>query len=166
MRNECSSCGRQITAARNRCYHCTGRPKLGRFKNCKWCGGPIYVQPNQDKRNQGRYCSIACKADAHRKPPRSERRLENDYHITIADYNEKLAEQGGGCAICGTTNPGGPGNRFAIDHDHNCCPGKGSCGRCVRGLLCSRCNTGIGLIGLDIQRYAKAADYLRRYSGE
>src|SRR5690625_6229484 len=56
-----------------------------------------------------------------------------------------LKEQGGICAVCGID----PDHKWAVDHDHSCCPGTKSCGRCVRGILCDRCNTAIGTLGED-----------------
>lgn len=86
------------------------------------------------------------------------------YNMTIAQHVALLDAQGGVCAICGGTNPNG--YRLAVDHDHACCPGNTSCGRCVRGLLCAGCNTAIGHVKDDPQRLRKAADYLDRNARE
>src|SRR5437899_4206973 len=49
--------------------------------------------------------------------------------IPQEEYDERLAAQGGGCAICGNAPKT---RRLHVDHDHK--TGK------VRGLLCHRCN--------------------------
>jgi hypothetical protein len=60
-----------------------------------------------------------------------------------ADRAELLALQGGGCAICGTKDPGGQGE-WHLDHWHGHCPPGKSCSLCWRGLTCSSCNLGLG----------------------
>lgn len=72
---------------------------------------------------------------------------------------EMLQKQGGHCAICPGTMPGGRGT-WHVDHDHECCPGPRSCGRCIRGLLCSRCNVGLGHFRDDPALLLAAAAYL------
>jgi hypothetical protein len=59
------------------------------------------------------------------------------YGITEEQYDNLLATQDNKCAVCKTefTDIVRPN----IDHDHNCCPGARSCGKCLRGLLCSHC---------------------------
>lgn len=64
------------------------------------------------------------------------------YGMTLEDYEMLLSEQTGVCAIC--SKPPIAGKRLAVDHDHACCPGEGSCGKCVRGLLCLTCNVWLG----------------------
>lgn len=49
-----------------------------------------------------------------------------------------------------------------VDHDHACCTGTGSCGRCVRGMLCGGCNTALGYVRDDPQRLEALAAYLRK----
>ena len=69
-----------------------------------------------------------------------------EYGITPERYAEMLEAQGGTCALCDLPEPVA-GRSLAVDHDHKCCPDKKrSCGKCVRGLLCSRCNNVLGFI--------------------
>lgn len=89
------------------------------------------------------------------------RGVRSRYNISLSDYDRILAEQDGRCAVCKTDKPVGKGaSRFSVDHDHACCPGKKSCGKCVRGLLCRLCNIGIGALRDDISVLAHAIEYL------
>ncbi len=82
------------------------------------------------------YCP-ACRAEV-KSTYRRLRQVEG-HHITVALYEKLLADQHGTCALCSTT-PEENGRALAIDHDHNCCPDRYSCGECVRGLLCMQHN--------------------------
>jgi hypothetical protein len=65
------------------------------------------------------------------------------YGLTPERWQAMFNAQGGRCGICRSL-PRDGGKRLCIDHDHSCCPRPNrSCGRCVRGLLCQRCNSGL-----------------------
>jgi len=85
--------------------------------------------------------------------------LRRKYGITLEEYERRLADQGGGCAICGSSDPA-PFRWFHVDHDHGCCPGKITCGRCIRGLLCNGCNRAIGCFREDVVLLGAALEYL------
>jgi hypothetical protein len=78
-------------------------------------------------------------------------RLKNMYGITLEDYNSKLEEQEGKCAICKCTQE----KNFHVDHNHE--TGQ------VRGLLCSHCNHMIGKAKEDVQILKEGVRYLRRH---
>jgi hypothetical protein len=78
--------------------------------------------------------------------------LSYKYNISIDWYEEKIKKQLNRCGICNsrTSSLGKRRNfNFCVDHDHYCCSGRRSCGGCVRGLLCTRCNRGLGLVEYD-----------------
>jgi len=85
-------------------------------------------------------------------------RLKKRGGLTPEDYWRILDAQGGGCALCGTHDPGKAGGSeervFAVDHCH-------ATGR-VRGLLCHNCNRGLGYFRDHPGVLVKAAEYVRR----
>ncbi len=88
--------------------------------------------------------------------------LKSKYGVTPEWYEAKLTEQGGHCALCSATVV--PGRKFLfVDHNHACCDNtKKTCGKCVRGILCYRCNTFVDQVG-NAEWLAGALAYLERY---
>lgn len=82
------------------------------------------------------------------------------YGITKQDYTDLFVKQNGVCAICG--KPEVVRKNLSIDHDHRCCTHHKSCGKCIRGLLCFRCNQALGLMNDDILILKSAIEYLTR----
>jgi len=78
----------------------------------------------------------------------------NNYGITLADYDQMLVQQRGGCKICWKPPET---KRLCIDHCHAT--------RDVRGLLCGKCNTGLGCFDDDPDLLRRAADYLDESRG-
>ena len=76
--------------------------------------------------------------------------LKKNYGLTPGGYAELLALQEGVCAGCLQRQKG---KRLAVDHDH-------TTGH-IRGLLCTDCNRGLGLLKDDAARLRRLADYLK-----
>lgn len=89
--------------------------------------------------------------------------LRTKYNITKEQFDILLSKQLGKCPICGIElEIGGPvrRRRAVIDHDHSCCPTTKTCGKCIRGILCNRCNAVIGHMNDDVNLLQKAVVYL------
>ena len=75
------------------------------------------------------------------------------YELELGQYAHILEAQAYKCAICARPNLT-KGRRLHVDHNH-------ATGR-VRGLLCSNCNSGLGLFRDDPAILKSAIDYLAR----
>lgn len=87
---------------------------------------------------------------------RREASLRKCFDIGHDWYVAKLAEQGGGCAICGTTVSNNGKKFLAVDHNH----ANGS----LRGVLCARCNSSLERVESIPNWCALATAYLVRYA--
>lgn len=79
------------------------------------------------------------------------KRLMQTYGITLEQYRKMCEGQNNVCLICGKEN----WQALIIDHSHTT--------GIVRGLLCHRCNLGIGYYDGDINKLERVIKYLREY---
>lgn len=91
--------------------------------------------------------------------------IRRTYGLSVAELQSMLTAQGGKCAICrrfwkdcgrvkGSYEEADFLHYLCVDHHHR----TGT----VRGLLCNACNTAIGMLEEDEERFRAAAMYLRR----
>lgn len=113
-------------------------------------------------RNSGsqKYCSPSC-VDNAKKIGHLRWSLSARYAMSVDAFNEIVQRQGNACAICQESFA----NRKSIhvDHAHSCCNSSVSCGRCVRGFLCRRCNQLLGMAEDRTDILTQAVEYLALY---
>lgn len=117
-------------------------PERAREKKRQW------DQVNRDRVNQQA-------RERYRNDPTRDLNAKRKYRYGVDGemFGQMLVEQHGLCAICGEP----PGrNRLHVDHCHE--------SGAVRGLLCARCNQGLGFFRDDPSLLAKAMRYLKKHS--
>lgn len=87
--------------------------------------------------------------------------IASKYKLTEQGFNALLESQNGACAICKCLEPSNS-KGWHIDHDRACCSSRWSCGKCVRGVLCSNCNTAIGLLKENAETINNALAYIQK----
>lgn len=147
------------------CLRCLTSPRI---RHCEVCDALLEGHPHS------RYCPGECRTTSRQKAvakwnaihpdKKSERtqqwatdsvRVARNHGLTPERYLSIISR---GCWCCGTS--GTEKNKLSIDHDHRCCPGTFSCGKCIRGCLCRSCNQGIGMLGDCVAGVQRALEYL------
>jgi Recombination endonuclease VII len=143
-RNECKSCN---LARRKAAYAANPTPAIERVHRWRRENPELYADKQRRYRESGRYAEAARRSH-----------LKRAFGITPEDYDRRLAQQGGGCAVCGRAPK--PGKSLHVDHDHET--------GYVRGLLCFKCNAALGQLDDDLERIERALTYVaikRRVTG-
>jgi len=147
-------------------------------KQCSCCNEtkPIELFNKERRKNDGlsTYCKV-CHSTKRRAYPLKNPDLYRDTHykhhygITLERYNEVLKSQNGNCSICELPETGirkktGRRLQLMVDHDHTIEEKTGEI--VVRGLLCRRCNTGLGIFLEDSSILANAIKYIEKHKSK
>lgn len=141
-RNECKRCFKERAAARYR-----ENPQPVKERARRW-----------QRENRERHAEYmrAYRASGRRAEVDRRSYLTRRFGITPEQYDEMLAAQGGGCAICG--RPPRDDSSLHVDHDH----ATGA----VRALLCFDCNAGLGKFREDPDLLLQAFAYVLDHDAE
>lgn len=80
------------------------------------------------------------------------RKLRIKFGMTPEEFDAMLSSQGNACALCRSRDPNWSYGVFVVDHCHQT-------GR-VRGILCHRCNAGLGALGDTPAALRRALKYV------
>lgn len=127
-----------------------------------WKGGISKAPDYEKKRYTGKRKELITKRNRKRtKDQMKNEFIKSKYGIDLEEYCNMLKSQKGVCAICGEEEKRksryGGVCKLTIDHSHK--NGK------VRGLLCSRCNNGLGQFRDNLLLLKEAISYLIKFDG-
>jgi hypothetical protein len=127
-------------------FHKARANKDGHMGRCKECSAEYNKE--WQSRNPEKAKEIWKKSEKKNRQKYSERKKAKTYGLSLDDYRDLVEKHDGLCAICGEA----PDRGLNVDHCHDT--------GAVRGLLCSKCNLGLGHFGDDPALIEKALKYL------
>jgi hypothetical protein len=145
---------------KNNRVHLNSMTRLWRANNVEYVRkySSEYEKNNKQKR------SVSRKKRRDADPDKVKHKsLLRTFNLALTDYNKMLAEQNNVCAICGKDEvvcfrKSNKTMSLAVDHDHK--TGK------IRGLLCKKCNTAIGMFYDNIDLLTSAIKYLEKHNAK
>jgi len=144
----CSVCKKFFLLNR---FHKDKRKTSGYDSKCKECHNRYYIQNKKRilTKQIKYYNKIKRTPDYIMK--RKNRKLIREFGITLNKYLSMCEAQKSKCAICKLI-PKGKSKVLFVDHNHK--TGK------IRGLLCYKCNMGLGYFKDSVDSLKRASDYL------
>lgn len=142
------------------CARCGVQPRLSYHSYCGACKRSYSAEWKAANKDKVAASNRRYKANrpTDRKPERSKdphrqrkNHLKHKYGLTLEEWRDIYDEQGGVCPGCRQPLVD---RTPCVDHDH----ATGA----VRGILCVRCNSGMGLLSDDPETLERLVVYLRR----
>lgn len=132
----CVFCGVEFNTSFTNAKYCSTRCKEVskrkdrdcEYRICGWCTTSYTFKHSTagDRATMKVTCSDTCDKEYFKYANQA-----SLYKIHPREYKRLMNSQ---CEVCGMEE------NLCIDHDHSCCAGVRSCGKCVRGVLCFACN--------------------------
>jgi hypothetical protein len=131
------------------------------MKTCKKCKEVKQLKDFEHDK-QGNICRNVCRLCRNKRRKEygtrsgiglKKYRLQYHYGLTLDQFNQMNTDQNGVCKICNRISLNKWGTELVVDHCH--ITGK------VRGLLCDKCNKGLGQFEDNISVLEKAIQYLK-----
>lgn len=146
----CSKCNRDLPIS----HFFKRSDRTGKLRS--WCKGCVSEHSRRDRGEHRRHIERKYSSTPKGQQARRKNKLKKRFNISLDDYATMLSLQNGVCAICHgaetTRSRLGELRHLSIDHDH-------TTGR-IRQLLCSRCNSVLGLANDNITILQAAITYL------
>lgn len=154
----CTKCETELPAT-TEYFHKSKRSKDGLYTQCKKC----YNAYNRRWRSQNCERSRgASRKYAHNNREKiSKHKRKWKYGLTSEQHNQMLAQQKGLCAICSKLETAkDKDGGLSVDHNHKT--------NKIRGLLCGKCNSALGMLNVDnqgIELLCSAISYVKNTDG-